>query len=275
LSFNANGTLNLQTNFPDNFTTTSAAWLTQGNSGTTPTTNFLGTTDNQALSIRTNNTEAIRITTAGDVGIGTAVPARKLHIAGNPSTNPGSGTGTVTIYNPTLRINGLNATNTGFPVASYPRPIGVDANGDVTFTSVPSIYSVTGTTDISMNSTTFTSTGLSLTFTAKTNNALVLLTMSGRSDPSTGSVQQNVWARVLLNGTSIGGTVAVGADYDDLTGVTTGWNLSFSRPINVTPGSTYTLTVEWRRTGNITRTIFCEPVTLPDAAHRTLTVIEY
>ncbi|MEZ4874672.1 MAG: hypothetical protein R2793_04310 [Flavobacteriaceae bacterium] len=40
-------------------------WKTTGNAGTTPGTNFLGTTDNQALSIFTNNTERIRITSNG------------------------------------------------------------------------------------------------------------------------------------------------------------------------------------------------------------------
>ena len=39
------------------------AWKLTGNSGTTAGTNFLGTTDNQALVIKTNNTEAARFTT--------------------------------------------------------------------------------------------------------------------------------------------------------------------------------------------------------------------
>lgn len=40
-------------------------WGLTGNTGTNPSTHFLGTTDNQALSIRTNNVERMRITTLG------------------------------------------------------------------------------------------------------------------------------------------------------------------------------------------------------------------
>lgn len=45
----------------------SQTWNTTGNSGTNPNVNFLGTTDNQNLVIKTNNTEKLRITTAGRV----------------------------------------------------------------------------------------------------------------------------------------------------------------------------------------------------------------
>lgn len=38
-----------------------AGWLLTGNSGTNPSTNFLGTTDNQPLEIRVNNERALRI----------------------------------------------------------------------------------------------------------------------------------------------------------------------------------------------------------------------
>ncbi len=54
------------------------AWNLTGNAGTNPTTNFLGTTDNQPLVIRTNNAEAVRVTAAGAVGIGTTTPAAQL-----------------------------------------------------------------------------------------------------------------------------------------------------------------------------------------------------
>lgn len=57
-----------------------AGWNTTGNAGTDPATNFLGTTDDQPLSIRTNNAEAIRVTADGKVGIGIAAPAVNLHV---------------------------------------------------------------------------------------------------------------------------------------------------------------------------------------------------
>ncbi len=42
-------------------------WFTTGNTGTNPATNFLGTTDNQALVFRTNNVEEARLTAAGQL----------------------------------------------------------------------------------------------------------------------------------------------------------------------------------------------------------------
>ena len=50
------------------------AWDLLGNAGTTAGTNFLGTTDAQDMVFKTNNTEKVRITTGGQVGIGTAAP---------------------------------------------------------------------------------------------------------------------------------------------------------------------------------------------------------
>lgn len=41
------------------------SWNLTGNSGTNPTTNFIGTTDNQSLILKTNNAEKMRITPEG------------------------------------------------------------------------------------------------------------------------------------------------------------------------------------------------------------------
>jgi len=46
-------------------------WTLSGNAGTNPATNYIGTSDNQALSIRTNATEAVRVTAAGNVELKT------------------------------------------------------------------------------------------------------------------------------------------------------------------------------------------------------------
>ncbi len=58
-------------------------WNLLGNAGTNPATNFLGTTDAQDLVFRTNNLEAVRVTTAGNVGIGTISPIHALHVKRN------------------------------------------------------------------------------------------------------------------------------------------------------------------------------------------------
>jgi hypothetical protein len=67
-------------------TATATGWNTAGNTGTTPATNFIGTTDNQPLTIRTNNTEQMRVTAAGYVGIGTTTPIAKLMVVDTGNT---------------------------------------------------------------------------------------------------------------------------------------------------------------------------------------------
>jgi microcystin-dependent protein len=61
------------------------AWTLTGNAGTNPTTNFVGTTDAQGLSIRTNGQNRITVSAGGNVGINTATPApgHALDIATN------------------------------------------------------------------------------------------------------------------------------------------------------------------------------------------------
>ena len=57
-------------------------WNLAGNTGTSPA-DFLGTTDSQPLLFKTNNAEAMRIQTDGDVSIGTTASAGVLHVAGS------------------------------------------------------------------------------------------------------------------------------------------------------------------------------------------------
>lgn len=61
---------------------TATAWGLSGNAGTIPGTNFLGTTDNLPLVLRTNSVERIRVVGTGEVGIGTAAPTERLEVAG-------------------------------------------------------------------------------------------------------------------------------------------------------------------------------------------------
>ena len=55
-------------------------WSLIGNAATNPAVNFLGTTDNQPLVVRTNNTERMRVTSSGLVGIGVANPTDQLSV---------------------------------------------------------------------------------------------------------------------------------------------------------------------------------------------------
>jgi Chaperone of endosialidase len=62
-------------------------WQLNGNSGTNPATDYIGTSDLQPLVVKTNAVEALRIAQrTGNVGIGTAAPESKLHVVG-----PGGG----------------------------------------------------------------------------------------------------------------------------------------------------------------------------------------
>jgi len=56
-------------------------WKLLGNTGTTPATNFLGTIDAQDLVIRTSNIERMRMTSGGNLGVGTTAPGGRLHVS--------------------------------------------------------------------------------------------------------------------------------------------------------------------------------------------------
>lgn len=75
--------------------TASAAWDLLGNAGTTPATNFLGTTDAQDLVFRTNNSENVRINISGNVGIGSTSDVARLYV-NTPNTDIATNYG---IYN--------------------------------------------------------------------------------------------------------------------------------------------------------------------------------
>ena len=63
-------------------------WDTFGNSGTTPATNFLGTTNAQDLVIRTNNIERMRVQSDGNVRINSGPTLSQLQVNGNSTTQP-------------------------------------------------------------------------------------------------------------------------------------------------------------------------------------------
>ncbi len=62
--------------------TPSADWTLTGNAGSVAGTNFMGTTDAVDFVTKTNNIERLRVTSAGDLGIGTTTPAGSLHVVG-------------------------------------------------------------------------------------------------------------------------------------------------------------------------------------------------
>ena len=57
-----------------------AGWSLNGNSGTNPASAFIGTTDNIALNIRTNNQTRLTVADNGNIGINTTTPTAKLDV---------------------------------------------------------------------------------------------------------------------------------------------------------------------------------------------------
>ena len=76
------------------FPTTSTAWNLTGNAGTNPTTNFLGTTDAQDLSIRAGASGRVRVYTDGRVLVGASTSmSNRLTVGGHNSALRLTGTG--------------------------------------------------------------------------------------------------------------------------------------------------------------------------------------
>lgn len=85
-----------------------------------------GTTSNFDLPVITNNLERLRITNAGNVGIGTNAPSTHLHIKTGTANDGG------------LRMENLTSAST---VTSNTAVLGVDANGKVVLAKRPVFYS--------------------------------------------------------------------------------------------------------------------------------------
>ena len=57
-------------------------WSLSGNAGTNPATDYIGTSDNKVLKIKTNNQVRMYIKGNGDIGVGTITPSSKFHVNG-------------------------------------------------------------------------------------------------------------------------------------------------------------------------------------------------
>lgn len=64
-------------------TTSTGGWRLTGNAGTNPATNYLGTSDNNPLIVKTNGAERMRVVQSGRVGIGTDSPNAVLDVQGD------------------------------------------------------------------------------------------------------------------------------------------------------------------------------------------------
>jgi hypothetical protein len=60
-----------------------AYWNLNGNTGTTPVSNFIGTIDNKDFVIKTSNKERLRITAGGKIGVGVLTPIASFQVNGD------------------------------------------------------------------------------------------------------------------------------------------------------------------------------------------------
>ncbi|HQF29137.1 MAG TPA: tail fiber domain-containing protein [Bacteroidia bacterium] len=129
-----------------------AQWGLTGNAGTNPATNFLGTTDNKALKIKTNNVVRMTFTGAGKIGIGNSAPISRLDILGS-STALEPVVNIVGKYSGAVDVVGLSASSTpsdtnGIGVQGRGNYTGVDGYGNFIGVSGEGVLGTYGYSDV-------------------------------------------------------------------------------------------------------------------------------
>lgn len=178
--------------------TASSAWATTGNTGTTAGTNFIGTTDAKDFVIKTNNTESARITSAGNLGIGTSAfdttnPEKLLIDAGTTTNTVISSTGTVNDF---FQFNIQNLSN------------GTSASTDIVATANNGTDN-TAYIDMGINSAGYTTTTGNTGITSKPNTAYLY---SNAGDMVIGNTASNKPLVFFTNNGTAGTTTAYGTE---------------------------------------------------------------
>lgn len=110
----------------------SSDWSRLGNLGTNPALNFIGTTDNQPLAFRVNNSEQMGILTNGNVGMGGYYNNVKLNITGGTNTygiySIATQSGARAIFASTNQDNGLGVMATNSSTNSSTGIVGIGNN---------------------------------------------------------------------------------------------------------------------------------------------------
>jgi trimeric autotransporter adhesin len=213
----------------------SNAWGLTGNGGTNPSTNYIGTTDNIGLSLRTNNVEKVRITEGGNVGIGISTPLYKLDIdamtglAGNPlrllGLNAGATADSIVTSNAGILrrlsitevvgasgwlLNGNTLTGTTTIGSNSAHDVGIETNGTtrLTFSSTGAITQ-TGANQVTFTGNVAATNGLDVTTAPLTANAGSTLTGTTNIN-TTGATATNIGnsgsATTVLGATTINTT---------------------------------------------------------------------
>lgn len=151
-------------------------WSLTGNTGTNSGANFLGTTDNVSLRIRTGNFERMVIDSFGNVGIGTSTPAQRLHVAGTGAAirYGGVSTGGVMIANATANTDKMLYANANGDIKAIPAG---STNQVLTFTTSGPAWGATTATAwgltgnaLTVDGTNFIGTTDDIPFNVRINN---------------------------------------------------------------------------------------------------------
>ena len=118
------------------FADENSTWNSKGNAGTNPFANFIGTTDNQGVVLKTNNVERMNISNIGNIGIGVTPDANAKFIVsrGVSGVAPGSNASAV-IEDNTSHYLGIYSPDVNETGVLFGKPTLGRASGGVIYTS--------------------------------------------------------------------------------------------------------------------------------------------
>jgi hypothetical protein len=187
-----------------------SGWALTGNGITDPSTQFLGTTSAQPLVIRTNNTETMRITSAGNVGVGTTNPLNALHVAGTAAIGAGYN---IYYWQPSAGDKVLQLSSQTTPTAGTGSVLTLGGRYSTTATDVTTWGAIAGFKENAVNSD---GDGYLAFFTSKESQGGSFERMRITSDGSVGIGVFPPTTRLDVSGTfratgnaTIGGTLGV------------------------------------------------------------------
>lgn len=233
--------------------------------------------------------------TLASIGFGdnyTTAPQAQIQVARGATSSNSSDLPTDLVFSTTpdasstlterLRITNSGALSVNGSVGTTGQVLTSNGNAPPTWNSPygGNIQSVVGTTDITINTATFTDMPtMTITFTPK--HSVVYLNFSAAGDQSTSSLPGECYVefrvQTVISGTTttVAGTISLTTDHDDVDGTATAWNAHFTMyPLTVTPGTSTTVKIQWMRSGIFTSTVNNAASSQKNYSHRSLTILD-